>query len=381
MKTTLLLASLFFIYLNANSQNNGNNGQGVTQWKTNGNIADSNHFIGTKNNFPVKFRTSDFERLRITAEGNIGIGTFNPIAKLDVNGTTILRESLKLSGLDFSNGLADIFLFIDENGFVKKGSMEKALEMIYQTKECGEGPINNPTWSNGINKIFVNCPQVNVGINTMNPRVNLDVLGTTYTNRLAIGTADPLATQANFHMKVNAAASNSSTIFLIESLQQPLLSMNYQGWLNTKNITNEGHIYSQKIIINTPTDEGSPFYVTKGPNGSDRLLQLDYNGMLHARRIKVDADSWADFVFEEDYELMPLKDVKLFIEKNSHLPDVPSEASVIEDGVDLLEMNKILLKKVEELTLYLISQDLMLENQQLELEAMKKKLSGLESEK
>lgn len=352
---------------NGNSQNQG---QGNTQWKTNGNVADSTHYFGTKNQQPIKFRTNDIERFRITPSGDFGIGTSNPQAKLDVNGTVLFRESVRIPDLEFSNGLEDVFLFIDENGNLKKGSIEAATNAMYQIRDCGEGPINNPKWYHGVNKLFTHCPQVNVGINTSNPRVKLDVIGTTYTDRLALGTADPLNMQANFHMKVNASPGNTNTIFKIESLQQPLLSMDYQGMLLTKNITNESVVQTRKLVVLAPEDEGTPFYVTKGNSGTDRLLQLDYNGLLHARRIKVDTDSWADFVFETNYNLMPLSEVKNFIEENKHLPGVPSEQMVIENGVDLVEMNKILMQKVEELTLYLINQNstvLELQEQILEL--------------
>jgi hypothetical protein len=149
--------------------------------------------------------------------------------------------------------------------------------------------------------------------------------------------------------------------------------MDYQGMLLTKNITNESVVQTRKLVVLAPEDEGTPFYVTKGNSGTDRLLQLDYNGLLHARRIKVDTDSWADFVFETNYNLMPLSEVKNFIEENKHLPGVPSEQMVIENGVDLVEMNKILMQKVEELTLYLIEQN-------KQIEALNIKFGMLETE-
>ncbi len=61
-----------------------------------------------------------------------------------------------------------------------------------------------------------------------------------------------------------------------------------------------------------------------------------------------------DYVFNKDYKLMSLKEVEQFIAKNKHLPGVPSAAEMKKDGVDLAKMNMDLLKKVEELTLYVI---------------------------
>jgi hypothetical protein len=87
------------------------------------------------------------------------------------------------------------------------------------------------------------------------------------------------------------------------------------------------------------------------------------NGNMRARAIYVNADAWADYVFADDYELKPLSEVEHFIEKNNHLPGVPSEDVVIEEGVNLVEMDAILLQKIEELTLYMI--DLKKENDEL----------------
>src|ERR1044072_1234494 len=64
--------------------------------------------------------------------------------------------------------------------------------------------------------------------------------------------------------------------------------------------------------------------------------------------------TWADFVFQPEYKLPTLAEVEGYIKVNRHLPDVPSAEEVEKDGLDLGEMNKRLLQKVEELTLYLI---------------------------
>jgi hypothetical protein len=64
-----------------------------------------------------------------------------------------------------------------------------------------------------------------------------------------------------------------------------------------------------------------------------------------------------DYVFADDYALRPLADVQAFIDTNSHLPDVPSEADIKANGVDMTAMQMTLLKKVEELTLYTLEQE------------------------
>ena len=85
--------------------------------------------------------------------------------------------------------------------------------------------------------------------------------------------------------------------------------------------------------------------------------RLSVNGKVRAKEVKVEAYNWPDYVFEDDFELETLGNVKLYIAKNGHLPDMPSASEVKEKGIDLGEMNARLLKKVEELTLHLIRQD------------------------
>ena len=83
--------------------------------------------------------------------------------------------------------------------------------------------------------------------------------------------------------------------------------------------------------------------------------------------MKVDLTGWPDYVFSQDYNLLPLHEVKKFITENQRLPEMPSALEVEENGVMLGEMNKLLLKKLEEVTLHLI-------RQQEEIDALKKEL-------
>ena len=65
-------------------------------------------------------------------------------------------------------------------------------------------------------------------------------------------------------------------------------------------------------------------------------------------------DKWKDEVFKEGYHLISLSQVEQYIKGNQHLPDIPSEAEVLEIGINVGEMNALLLQKIEELILYVI---------------------------
>lgn len=80
---------------------------------------------------------------------------------------------------------------------------------------------------------------------------------------------------------------------------------------------------------------------------------------IRTEKVKVDIaanNGWADYVFTKDYKLMPLKELDQFISTNGHLPEVPTTEEAIKNGIELKEMNILLLKKIEELTLYTIEQ-------------------------
>lgn len=82
--------------------------------------------------------------------------------------------------------------------------------------------------------------------------------------------------------------------------------------------------------------------------------QLRVNGKITSKEVEVKLDVWSDFVFYKDYNLMPLNEVEQFIDENGHLPSVPNEAQVKENGINVGQMNAVLLQKIEELTLYII---------------------------
>ncbi|WP_333625491.1 hypothetical protein [Sphingobacterium siyangense] len=97
---------------------------------------------------------------------------------------------------------------------------------------------------------------------------------------------------------------------------------------------------------------------------------LSVNGKIRAQEVKVETANWPDYVFADGYQLPGLKETAEFIEKNKHLPGVPKAAEVEEHGLSLGEMNKILMQKVEELTLHLIEKDKKIESQDKRLEKL-----------
>ena len=84
---------------------------------------------------------------------------------------------------------------------------------------------------------------------------------------------------------------------------------------------------------------------------------LAVNGDIFTKKIRITPNGWSDYVFEKDYRLPPLKEVAQFIREHHHLPDIQPAATVEKDGLDVGDHQVAILKKMEELTLYLIEQD------------------------
>ena len=86
--------------------------------------------------------------------------------------------------------------------------------------------------------------------------------------------------------------------------------------------------------------------------------KMAVDGKLITEEVRVElSGTWPDYVFEEDYDLPTLEEIQQHIAANGHLPNIPSAKEIEAEGIQLGEMNKLLLEKIEELTLYIIKQE------------------------
>ena len=82
--------------------------------------------------------------------------------------------------------------------------------------------------------------------------------------------------------------------------------------------------------------------------------KLSVNGTIRSKEVKVEANNWPDYVFATDYVLPTLSETETYIQENHRLPNMPSAEEIAENGIALGEMNRLLVEKVEELTLHVI---------------------------
>jgi len=126
--------------------------------------------------------------------------------------------------------------------------------------------------------------------------------------------------------------------------------------------------FSLGLFVRVDNDLTKAFTVHQ--NGID-LFRVWGNGLvqattIYAEEIQVRYNvldlAWPDYVFDVSYSLMGLSELEQFINKEKHLPEIPSDTEIYSEGYDLKDMDALLLKKIEELTLYIIEQDKAIED-------------------
>jgi len=237
--------------------------------------------------------------------GNVGINTTAPISPLSVNGATALLNGSEIR-------------------FYNPGNTNWA-----QIKSPNSGDFAFNT--GGVANAFYIANSGNVGIGTANPLKRLDI------------------TAQNEHLLTLANSSLSGSGARWDfNVYQNTLQLGRSGVANDFIINSTGNIGIGTANLN---DANYKLFVETG---------------IRTRKIKVDQTTWADYVFHSSYRLPSLQEVEAYIKQNRHLPGVPSAMEVEQNGLDVGESQAVLLKKIEELTLYVI--ELKKENEKLKQE-------------
>ncbi|UIR54603.1 hypothetical protein LZQ00_09985 [Sphingobacterium sp. SRCM116780] len=143
----------------------------------------------------------------------------------------------------------------------------------------------------------------------------------------------------------------------------------YSGALPNGGGTIRAEAKAGQLSLNDQFFVGYNGFVGIGTNAPKEALSV--NGNIRAQEIKVETSNWPDYVFKEDYKLKTLEAVASFVKEKGHLPEIPKATDIEKQGYSLNEMDKILLKKIEELTLYLIEKDNELKMLREEMEVLK----------
>lgn len=239
-----------------------------------------------------------------TTNTNVGIGTNQPVERLDVRGNIQGQMGI------FTNSLPNGTIFTDWNQAMDRSLVFSAGALL----GSGPGYLRTRMFH------FYDFPQSNF---TAKPLLFFSIEDRDDIKRY----------------RFSAQTGGNSNMTIYNKNQQSILDF----------FDNDSNSYT----LTLPQENS---FVGIGTNnfidGTD-TYRLSVNGNIRAHRVKV-YTSWADYVFYNNYNLKSLEEVEDFIKANGHLENIPSAKEVEENGIELGEMNKKLLEKIEELTLYVI---------------------------
>ena len=281
---------------------------------------------------------------------NVGIGTNTPAFKLDVNGrmrvkTGTLGNVSTSSGIwfeDFRDGTNRFFL----------GMRDSIRSGFY-----GSGP-------GGIGWDFVwNTQNGNVGIGIATPSSKLSLNG-------------PLSFYSGANDDYGGRIFSDVNDLIIKGKTANLL-----GGTRGNIILQlaDSRLFEQAgfvgIGIDSPKTKlhiSGNVMIGSGTPASGYMLSV--NGKVISEEVRVELDAtWPDYVFDEEYKLTPLHQLEKFVSTEKHLPNIPAASQVEKEGFDLGDMNRRLLEKIEELTLYIIQQEKKLNALQLQVNSIQLK--------
>lgn len=264
----------------------------------------------------------------LTYAPRVGIGTTNPKSELHVVG------GMKIRGSETDNVSPYVLLDVKAAAEISKLTITNTGTSSAGLSVAGRADIGTLNVTTAFNVNSSNASSIpNLNINSV-----LNILGTTrmlsFTGQgQRMLTVDNNGQVVPMAMPVNDLGTHIAT-----------KNIRTNGYWLSNNGNNDG------IFISSSNNVGMG---TNNPG----TYKLAVNGSIRAKEILVELNNWPDYVFEDGYTLRDLNEVESFINENGHLPEVPSAHQVIEEGINMGEMSHILLKKVEELTLYIIEQD------------------------
>ena len=270
----------------------------------------------------------------VVGQGVVSIGASDPLAQLDIMQNNSVTDYLFHVG-SYASSSSDFFS-VHNDGYVGIGKLNPGNALVEVSDVNGLGASNIPlfTIDNGEGNSYLRL----MGSSGSSGGTSLQLFS---------GSNAGWPTQIQFW---NADATAERHLITDDFGTGNLLI--WPGWSTTA--SNVVEIAGSEQIDGTAWIGYSPAPEGQG-SGTFPTWSLSVDGQVVAKEIVVTTTSWADTVFSNTYQLKPLADVESYIKQNHHLPEVPAASEVVCTGISLGDMNKMLMQKVEELTLYTIN--------------------------
>lgn len=292
--------------------------------------------------------------------GFVGIGTSSPGKPLHIS-SSVEHHQLRLQGTNNKHAWLQYY---------PSGSGVLNWQTGVNTNGFSVMDLSNSQYRLTINN------SGNIGIGTTNPLRDLHLAKSNAGGqvRLQVENSDNTNSTSHGAISVYSGGSNGGDAFLHF---HPGIGSG-EWTVGVDNSNDDKFKIGSNFTVGTATALTIDHNLNVGIGTTTPLSKLSVNGYIRATEIKVLANvNVPDYVFEPDYELRSLKETKEYITANKHLPEIPSAAEIVENGIDLGDMNMRLLKKIEELTLYQIELMEKLEKQNVELQEVKKEVQSL----
>ena len=312
----------------------------------------------------------------VSPSGNLGLGVTDPQEKLHVNGNIRGNQSGGAVRIKTDHGNIDIgpqnqywaHIYTDMNRFL----FNKDVYSIEGFSSYSNSDLVLKT--NGTERLRILHAGGNVGIGTTTPAYKLDVSGPVNATEFRVN-GNLLTIPPQYWNQTGTSIDYSAGNVGIGTAI-PAHALDVNGAINATEIRLNGEIFNPTVWNQSGTDINyTGGVVSIGTAAVPAGYRLAVDGNIIAEEVQVLlSDIWPDYVFEEDYKLRSLEEVEHFVKANKHLPEVPSAREVAEGGQGLGKMNTILLRKVEELTLYLIEQQKTIQAQETRIEELYRRL-------
>ena len=348
---------------------------------TNQMLFDPNEITGTNDMLigapgNIRFKnvstTSGNDLMIIMPNGNVGIGISDPVEKFHVQRDAVVGAHYLERASVFESGEARLQLLASE--------ADHAAAMIHLTTVPVGGGANTHWGIHHTGAARNGRLEIGYGVTTVSSNPNAWDLPTKMvietSGHIGIGTSNPERGLLHIYRDMTTGG--------IGSVETGNAGLRIQD--NGANLYVDGNtLYTDgQMILGTLT--GRNFLI--GTNNEERLridpngavgigttntsdAFLTVNGDILSTEVRVESIAGGpDYVFEEGYDLSTLEEVEAYIKDNKHLPEVPSAKEMEENGIELAQMNMLLLKKIEELTLHLIEQNKLIHEQNRRIESL-----------